>query len=204
MKTKTHTRSALRLASLVAVLLLLLTGRQTLTAQTDSARVTGTVLDQTGAVVFGAQIKITNLQNNASVTVVSGENGDFTAAALEPGSYKAEVSAPGFGSESQLFKLDVSQVQAVNFKLAVGGSTTTVEVTTAAPLVDTETSSTGTVINDRQLTDLPLNGRNFTQLALLMPGVTRGAYGSAASGVNGNVETLRYNDTGGAALSANG
>jgi hypothetical protein len=187
------------------MLLMLLTGRQTLlVAQTDSARVTGTVLDGSGAVVAGAQIKITNLQNNASVTVVSGDSGDFSAAALEPGSYKAEVSAPGFGPQSQLFKLDVSQVQALNFKLAVGGNSTTVEVTSAAPLVETETSSTGTVINDRQLSDLPLNGRNFTQLALLMPGVTRGAYGSAASGVGGNVETLRYNDTGGAALSANG
>ena len=195
---------ALRFAGFAAVLFLLLAGRQTLIAQTDSARVTGTVLDQTGAVIAGAQIKITNLANNASVTVVSGDNGDFTAAALEPGSYKAEVSAPGFGPQSQLFRLDVSQVQAINFKLAVGGSSTTVEVTTAAPLVETETSSTGTVINDRQLSDLPLNGRNFTQLALLLPGVTRGAYGSQASGEQGNVETLRYNDTGGAGLSANG
>jgi hypothetical protein len=197
-------KRALQFAGLVAMLLLLLTGVQTLTAQTDSARVTGTVLDQSGAVISGAQIKITNLGNNASITVVSGTNGDFSAAALEPGSYKAEISAPGFGSQVQNFKLDVSQVQAINFKLAVGGSSTTVEVTSAAPLVETETSSTGTVINDRQLSDLPLNGRNFTQLALLVPGVTRGAYGSAASGVNGNVETLRYNDTGGAALSANG
>jgi Carboxypeptidase regulatory-like domain len=204
MNFKKHTKSTLRLGGMVAVLLLLFTCRQTVTAQTDSARVTGTVLDQTGAVVAGAQIKITNLQNNASVTVVSGDNGDFAAAALEPGNYKAEVTAPGFDTQSQLFKLDVSQVQALNFKLAVGQATTTVQVTTAAPLVQTETSDTGTVINDRQLTDLPLNGRNFTQLALLMPGVTRGAYGSAASGVNGNVETLRYNDTGGAALSANG
>ncbi len=199
-----HTKKVLRFASLVSILLMFLAGRQMLVAQTDSARVTGTVLDQTGAVVAGAQIKITNLGNNASITVVSGDNGDFSAAALDPGNYKAEISAPGFGSQSQLFKLDVSQVQAMNFKLSVGGSSTTVEVTTAAPLVETETSSTGTVINDRQLSDLPLNGRNFTQLALLMPGVTRGAYGSAASGVGGNVETLRYNDTGGAALSANG
>ena len=197
------TRKALRLSGLLAMLLLLLAGRQAM-SQTDSARVTGTVLDATGAVVSGAQIKITNVANNASTTVVSGENGDFSAAALDPGNYKAEVSAPGFGSQTITFKLDVSQVQALNFKLAVGPTTETVEVTGAAPLVDTETSSTGTVINDRELTDLPLNGRNFTQLALLMPGVTRGAYGSAASGVNGNVETLRYNDTGGAALSANG
>jgi hypothetical protein len=201
---KKSPRKGMRLAGLLGIFLFLIAGAQTLLAQTDAARVTGTVLDQTGAAIAGAQITITNLGNNAAVTVVSAENGDFTAAALEPGSYKAAVSAPGFGAQVQQFKLDVSQVQTLSFKLAVGQATTTVEVTTAAPLVETETSSTGAVINDRELSDLPLNGRNFTQLALLSPGVTRGAYGNQASGEQGNVETLRYNDTGGASLSANG
>jgi hypothetical protein len=104
----------------------------------------------------------------------------------------------------QNFGLTVSQVQAMNFKLATGVASTVVEVTDAAPLVDTTTSSTGTLIQGRQLAELPLNGRNFTQLALLAPGVTRGAYGGIASGVNGNAESLRYNDTGGYSLAANG
>ena len=204
MKIRHENRKGFRLTGLIALLLFLFAGTHAVMAQTDSARVTGTVLDQTGAAIPGAAVKITNLQNNSSITVTSGANGDFAASALEPGYYKAEIGAQGFGSQVQQFKLDVSQVQALNFKLAIGQQSSTVEVTTAAPLVETETSSTGTVINDRQLSDLPLNGRNFTQLALLVPGVTRGAYGSAASGVGGNVETLRYNDTGGAALSANG
>ncbi len=61
-----------------------------------------------------------------------------------------------------------------------------------------------TVVQGRQLTDLPLNGRNFSQLALLAPGVTRGAYGGILQGTGGNAEQLRYGDTGGIALSANG
>jgi len=72
--------------------------------------------------------------------------------------------------------------------------------------VDTSTSSTGEVIQGRQITELPLNGRNFTQLALLTPGVTRGAYGDIASGGTSGTaaETFRNSDTGGASLSANG
>ena len=175
-----------------------------LLAQTDSARVSGSVADPTGAAIPGALVTILNLQDNATLEVVSGADGHFNAAALRPGSYRATVTATGFSSEVQEFMLDVSQVQALNFKLTVGTTTSTVEVTSAAPLVQTETSETGLVINDRQLSDLPLNGRNFTQLALLTPGVTRGQYGNQASGVGSNVETLRYNDTGGASLSANG
>jgi hypothetical protein len=175
-----------------------------LRAQTDTARVVGTVTDQTGASVSGATITVTNLQNAATQVVTSGKDGNFTANALLPGSYNAEVKAAGFASEVQAFTLDVSQVQAVNFKLSVGSASATVTVTDAAPMVQTETSDTSLVINDRELTDLPLNGRNFTQLALLTPGVTRGQYGNQAGGTGSNVETLRYNDTGGASLSANG
>lgn len=188
---------------LMAILVLLITP-SALHAQTDTARIVGTVVDTTGAVVSGATILITNVQNGATITVTSGASGDFAASALQPGNYKAEVRAAGFASLVQDFKLDVSQVQAINFKLPIGQQTTSIEVTDAAPIVQTETSTTGLVINDRQLSDLPLNGRNFTQLALLAPGITRGAYGNQASGVNSNVETLRYNDTGGASLSANG
>ena len=175
-----------------------------LLAQTDSARVTGSVTDQTGAAIPGATITVINLQNAAKTTVTSGSDGNFTVTALPVGNYQAEIHAQGFGSQIQMFKLDVSQVQALNFKLGVGSESTTITVTDAAPIVQTESSETGTIINDRELTDLPLNGRNFTQLALLTPGVTRGQYGNQAGGTGSNVETLRYNDTGGASVSANG
>jgi hypothetical protein len=197
-------RTGRRVARVLMAVCLLAMSWTVLRAQTDTARVEGSVVDQTGAIVPGATITVKNLQNAATRVVTSGKDGNFTAEALEPGRYSAEVKAPGFASQVQNFTLDVSQVQAVNFKLAVGSETATVTVTDSAPVVQTETSDTGLVINDRELTDLPLNGRNFTQLALLTPGVTRGAYGNQASGVGSNVETLRYNDTGGASLSANG
>jgi hypothetical protein len=74
----------------------------------------------------------------------------------------------------------------------------------AAPLVNTTDPTMGETISGQQVTELPLNGRNFTNLALLAPGVTPGAYGDASSGVNNNTETLRYNESGGASLSVNG
>ncbi|HLJ79102.1 MAG TPA: hypothetical protein VKT75_16895, partial [Acidobacteriaceae bacterium] len=92
----------------------------------------------------------------------------------------------------------------LNFQLKPGSTATTITVTGAAPLVQTADSSLSTVITDRSLVDLPLNGRNFSQLALLSPGVTRGAYGGILQGTGGNAEQLRYGDTGGIALTANG
>jgi hypothetical protein len=173
-------------------------------AQTDSGSVVGSVTDPSGASIAGAAVTVTNTENNAQQVVTSDGRGNFSLSALPPGLYRAEVKAAGFAGETQNFKLDVSEVQALNFKLSVGQETSVVTVTDAAPLVQATTSNTGLIINDRELSDLPLNGRNFTQLALLTPGVTRGAYGNQAGGTGSNVETLRYNDTGGASLASNG
>ena len=173
-------------------------------AQSDTARISGSVSDSTGAVIPGATIVVTNVETNAAVTVTSNGAGLFTVNALPIGSYKANVSSPGFAGQVQNFVLSVSQVQALDFKLATGTENTVVEVTSAAPLVDAATSSIGETIEGRQVTELPLNGRNFTGLALLTPGVTRGNYGNSASGVNGDAETFRNASSGGGSLSTNG
>jgi hypothetical protein len=113
----------------------------------------------------------------------------------------------GFASQEQNLKLDVGTVQTLKFSLSVGSEATVVNVTGAAPNVDLASSDTGEVITGRELSDLPLNGRNFTQLALLQPGVSHGQSNNSASGYNKGqqpVETLRFNETGGASLSANG
>ncbi|MGC9293548.1 MAG: TonB-dependent receptor [Acidobacteriaceae bacterium] len=78
------------------------------------------------------------------------------------------------------------------------------QVTSAAPLLDTTNATLGAIIQGKQITQLPLNGLNFTNLALLSPGVTRGNYGNTESGVGGSAETFRYNESGGASLSVNG
>ncbi|MDP9050792.1 MAG: TonB-dependent receptor [Acidobacteriota bacterium] len=173
-------------------------------AQTDTGRVTGTVTDSGGAVIPGASVTLTNLATSAAQTVTSTGDGNYSFAAVTRGNYKIAATAPGFGTVTQEFELQVSQVKDTNFQLKPGETSTTVDVTSAAPIVDVSTSSTGAVIEGRQVVDLPLNGRNFTQLALLAPGVTRGAFSSDASGRNGNVETFRYSESGGGALSANG
>jgi hypothetical protein len=175
-----------------------------LMAQSDTGRVTGVVADSTGAVIPGASVSLTNVDTGAVQTRTSGQDGNFTFAAVPRGNYRVDASHAGFTQAQQTFTLQVSQVQTIEFKLPVGVATQTVEVTDAAPIVDLSTSSTGAVIEGKQVTDLPLNGRNFLSLATLVPGVTRGAFNSDASGRNGNVETFRYSDSGGGSLVVNG
>ena len=189
--------------ALISVLLMLL-APPTVQGQTDTARITGTVADASGAVIPGATVTTTSLDQGMTYNSISDATGNFTVAALPRGTYNVSVAAKGFQSQSEGVTLDVSQVQAINFKLNPGEVTTSVTVTAAAPLVETSTSSAGEVIHGRQVTELPLNGRNFTALALLTPGVTRGQYGSSASGVNGDAETFRNQESGGGAVSSNG
>jgi Carboxypeptidase regulatory-like domain/TonB dependent receptor/TonB-dependent Receptor Plug Domain len=173
-------------------------------AQTDTGRVRGTVTDPQGAVVRGATVTLTNVDTARKVTATTDSLGAFDFDAVPRGHYKAEVAQTGFKASVAEFSLDVSQVREVNFHLQLGAAAETIDVSAEVPLVDTQTSSTGEVIQGRQVTELPLNGRNFSQLALLTPGVTRGDYGDQASGVGNNVETFRNGETGGAALVVNG
>jgi hypothetical protein len=190
------------LMALVALLFCL--ALPSLFAQTDFASIRGSVLDQNGATITAASIELLNVDTGLTQSAATDANGNFHFEALVRGNYQATVSANGFQSEVQAVTLNVSQIQAINFKLKPGSVKTSIVVTDAAPIVDTTTSSTGTVVESQQIVALPLNGRNFTQLALLTPGITRGAYGSDASGINGNSETWRDAESGGVALSANG
>ncbi len=197
-------RSTLAICFSFALLILILIPGSRLFAQTDTGRVTGTVTDATGAIIPGATVTLTNKDTGAVQTLTATPDGLFNFAGVIRGNYQVDASKDGFSKTQQSFTLEVSQVQTIEFHLQVGGSSTTVEVTDAAPLVDLATSSIGEVVEGRQITELPLNGRNFTQLALLTPGVTRGQYGNSASGVNGDAETFRNQESGGGALSANG
>ncbi|WP_255550984.1 TonB-dependent receptor [Granulicella sp. dw_53] len=187
-----------------AVLALAMTSIGSGVAQTDTGRVTGTVADSTGALIPGAAVTLTNSENGNELKQTAGPDGSFNFSAVSRGHYKIVAAKDGFETTTQNFDLQVSQVQNVLFHLAAGEANTVVEVTDAAPPVDLSTSSTGEVIAGRQVTELPLNGRNFTQLALLAPGVTRGNYGNGASGVNGDAETFRNSTNGGGSLSNNG
>jgi hypothetical protein len=164
----------------------------------------GTVTDPTGASISGATVTITNQENGLKFNATADAAGEFNIFAVPRGNYTANIDATGFQSQTQSFTLSVTQVQTLLFKLQPGAVNVTVKVTDAAPLIDASSATLGETIQGKQITQLPLNGRNFTNLALLAPGVTRGAYGTQESGVNGNSETFRYNESGGAALSVNG
>ena len=196
-------RHARSIVAAIAVLVISLLA-PALRAQTDTGSVAGTVTDQTGAAIAGATVKLTELATNRVVSVESQTDGSFVASALPIGNYKADATRQGFKTEATTFTLQISEVKQLNLKLQVGSTSETVEVTGAAPLVDTATSSAGEVIDGRQVIDLPLNGRNFTSLALLTPGVGRGQYSDNASAPSNNAETWRNADSGAAALAVDG
>lgn len=174
-------------------------------AQSDSARLQGTVYDATGAFVPGAKVTVTNLGTNREFSQeTAGDTGIFSFPALPPGEYKLIVNKESFKSITQQLTLQNSQVANLTLKLETGAVSESVTISDQAALVDSATSDVGSVIQGRQITELPLNGRNFTQLATLVPGVTRGVADGQASGAGGNAETFRNGNTGGAALSVNG
>jgi Carboxypeptidase regulatory-like domain/TonB dependent receptor len=187
---------------LLALLLVLSSGL--LFAETDAGRVRGTVTDPQGFVIKDASVILTNPATGRSLTRITDASGGFEFDLIPRGRYQLKVQKERFGLATADFVLEVSQTKQVNFQLQLGEISDTVDVSMKVSLLDLESFSTGEVIQGRQVSELPLDGRNFTQLALLSPGVTRGDYGDQASGVNNNVETFRYGASGGAALSTNG
>ena len=198
------TRSGHYARTVLAVLLL---HSIMLPAQSSYASLTGRVLDPGNAVIADAEITVLNTDTKRSYTSRTNQDGIYLVPDIQPGTYLVQVAKPGF---RMVLKPDVvlhiEAVVAINFTLTFGSVSETVTVFGGAPPVSAESSSMGSVIEARQVTELPLNGRNFTQLALLTPGVTRGAYGDNASGGGSgtNTETFRNSETGSAALSANG
>ncbi len=189
---------------LLFVLLLVLGLGVFVLAQSDAGRVVGTITDPSGAVVTNATVTITDAATGRQVSVTTGAAGEYAVNALPVGRYHAEVSQTGFKTATADFTIDVNQVIDLSLKLETGSASTVVDVTGEVPIVDTSTSNTGEVIQGRQVVELPLNGRNFTSLALLTPGVSRGDYSNNASASKNNAETWRNSDSGGTALSVNG
>ncbi len=150
-------------------------------AQVASAELSGNVLDATGAAVPNATVTATNVDTSIARTTVSGKSGDYVITALPPGNYNLTAEAPGFRKLEQTgVSLQINQQARVDLALEVGQTAQTVQVTGHPPLLEAESSSVGTVINQQSVNELPLNGRNFVQLATLSPGVN--GVGESASG----------------------
>lgn len=168
-------------------------------AQSESGQVVGTVTDQTGAAVTNATLTLTNTANELVLKTAANGEGELNLPAVPRGDYSAKIEAPGFESQTQMITVTVTQVQTLLFKLAPGAVTSSVTVTSAAPLVNTTNATLGETIGANQIEQLPLNGRNSLNLALLTPGVTQGAYVE-----NGQDTVNRFSDSGGGAISVNG
>ncbi len=143
----------------------------------------GAVTDSSGAVVPAAALTITNTSTNAVRKAVTNESGLYTVPGLVPGPYSVRVEKEGFRGMTRTLTVQVQQNARVDFSLQVGQVTETVEVSATGQMLATENATVGTVIEERRIMDLPLNGRNFFSLVALSPNVTYGFTAAAqASG----------------------
>jgi hypothetical protein len=139
--------------------------------QQDSANIVGTVRDPGGAVVPGASVRIVNTGTNITVSLITDSNGEYTSAPLRIGAYRVEAEAPGFKrTVRDGVELRLQDRVRIDLQLEVGQVSETVEVTALTPLLQTQTSSVGQVVETRTITDLPLNGRSYLQLVTLAAG----------------------------------
>ena len=156
---------------ITGVLTLCLAG--SLFAQVPTGDITGTVTDPSGAFISGAVITISSSATGAQRTVTSNESGVYSLPGLNPGVYSMRVEAKGFKVDQRRdIDLQVGQVARIDFTMQVGNVSETVEVAGGAPILETENATIGTVIENRRIVELPLNGRNPLQLVSLTPGAT--------------------------------
>jgi hypothetical protein len=154
----------------------------------------GTVTDSTGAIISNAVVTVTNAATGAKVRLTSSSSGDYQASSLNPGSYSVTAEMAGFQkSVTSTFTLAVDQKIRVNVMMKPGAITETVQVMAQALALDTDSSAIGQLVSQKQVEELPLNGRNFMQLLLL---------GAGAVTVGGEQGTMRQGS--GNAISING
>jgi hypothetical protein len=172
-----------KLASPVLIALAVFLFSGTASAQVTTGTILGTVHDPSGAPVTGGKVTITDLTKGTTSQYQTDDAGSYNVPFLIPGTYSVAVEKEGFKRAlSTNVTLDVDQKARVDMTLQVGEVTQTLEVTSVAPLVRSESAELGEVVGKRQVQDLPLNGRNFAQLVNLVPGVTAGQPGENLSG----------------------
>jgi Carboxypeptidase regulatory-like domain/TonB-dependent Receptor Plug Domain len=158
----------------VAILAMLTLAIAPLFAQFDTAEVLGTVRDKTGAVVPKASLTLLNVDTGIQAKTTADDNGNFTFSNVKIGRYRVTAEASGFSNEAASdIAVNVGARQRVDFSLSVGAVTETVEVSGAAAALETDSSEHGQVINGAAIVELPLNGRNYADLALLAANVVK-------------------------------
>jgi hypothetical protein len=162
-----------RLAKVLAVFVLGCMSVAVIFGQSPAGGVNGTVTDPTGSVVPGVTVRLTNQGTGIVVTAVTNASGVYAFVNVAPGMYSLKAEKSGFKTASAAaFQVDVDGTVTLNIPFSVGQVTETVVVTGEAPLLQASTSELGTVIGRQAVENLPMNGRNFTEMTLLVPGVS--------------------------------
>lgn len=149
-------------------------------AQSSTQSIQGLVTDASGAVVAEAVVTAVNRDTGVASRILTNQTGNYSFPLLPVGNYDLRVERPGFKTDTvSNLRLETAAQIRQDFRLELGSVTETVQVSAAAVLLNTENATTGGVIENKRITELPLNGRNVAQLAVLVPGVQFGAPGGA-------------------------
>src|SRR5438128_5201081 len=166
---------------LPVLLISVILGGHLVSAQVTTGTISGVVQDTTGAVIPGVSVTVRNLDTGIARTLTTDEGGRYTVPDLTLGNYEVDAQLPGFQTEARNgVTLTVGRVAVVNFALKVGQLSDKVTITEEAPLVESTTSAMSSLVDERTIRDLPLNGRSYDQLALLQPGVVTVGAGQAS------------------------
>src|SRR5712692_4709835 len=155
-----------------------------LRSQTLDTGILGTIVDPSGATIGGVSLTIIQLATGVRRTIATAADGKFEVRYLLPGEYTAEAQAAGFRTERRTgIVIQIGQQARIDFTLQLAGVSETVEVRSSTPLLQTENATLGEVVGPERIVNLPLNGRNFADLAKLTPGVTSSPYTGGYNGV---------------------
>ena len=143
-------------------------------SQTTTGRILGSVHDSQDAAIIGAKITVTDVQRGITRVLATDETGEYVAADLQPSTYKVFIEAKGFNSyEAADLLLEVGKDIRLDVKLKTGDTNQVITITEEIPMLDTTTSTLGGTMSNKEINDLPLNGRNYENLLQLRPGVMR-------------------------------
>lgn len=163
----------------VLLFLLVALSVSTLWGQTQG-EITGEVADSSGALIPGAAVIVTNEGTNVSRQGTTNSSGVYSFPSLTPGTYRVRVETSGFQAEERSgIILQVQQVARIDFRMVVGQFSETLTIAATAEMLTTENATVGTVIENKTIVEMPLNGRNFLQLVALSPNVSFGFGGSS-------------------------
>jgi hypothetical protein len=179
-KGKAPKRNWIWIASVFAILMVIFSYNAV--AQVSTGDILGNVQDQTGAILPNATVTILCSETKLSRVMKSSDGGNYTFTLLPPGHYTVTVAAPGFKKFATNLALSGGDRARIDAQMTLGEASEKVEVTSALPALQADSSSLGAVVTEQAVQDLPLDGRNFVQLAQLAPGANEGPQNSIGSG----------------------